>query len=335
MNGRLLRWLVSLAHRPARDDAPRLTIVRHHRVFGPEDAPLYRLGVALDVFERQVELLVRLGLRPVTVSEALDRLRAGESRHLAALSFDDGYADNVERVLPLLERHGARGSFFLVSGLMSQRTAPWWDVVAHALESSPAGTVSWRFGGDAHVLETADHSARRRSLYRILPVFRRPLPERDAALESLRAALHVTSDAPCDLATWEQAERLVNAGMEVGAHTLHHPHLSLLDRDAQREEVRGSIGEIRERLGVRCRGLAYPEGDYDAVTIDVCRDSGLDWAVTTRGGDNACDAPVFELRRRGLTEGACLAPGRRFSERMTTAELHGAFDDLRRLEVAS
>ncbi len=123
--------------------------------------------------------------------------------------------------------------------------------------------------------------------------------------------------------------------MEIGAHTCNHPHLSLLDAQQQRDEIAGSIKEIRRQLGVECRGLAYPEGDYDAVTLDVVAELGLRWAVTTRSGDNGPAAPAFELRRRGLSEGACLAPGRRFSDRLVTAELHGAFDDLRGLEAAS
>lgn len=335
MSGRLLRWLLSLTHRPAYDGPARLTIIRHHRVLGPTDDPLYRLGVSADVFDRQVELLDRLGLRPLTVSEGLQRLQIGAPGHHVALSFDDGYADNVDHALPILERHRAKATFFLTSRLMTTRTAPWWDAVAHALESTRAETASWRFGGDTHVLETEDRTARLRTLRRVLPVFRRPLDERSAALVSLREALGVESDAPCELTTWDGARRLLESGMEIGAHTLHHPHLSLLNAQAQRDEIDGSIGEIRERLGVECRGLAYPEGDHDEVTVDVCRELGLGWAVTTRAGDNVAETPAFELLRRGLSEGACLAPGRRFSERLTTAEIHGAFDDLRRLEVAS
>ena len=335
MSGRLLRWLMSLAHRPTRPGEARVTIIRHHRVFAPGTSPLYRLGVDADVFERQLVLLARLGHEPVTVSEALERGRAGEPGHWIALSFDDGYADNVEVALPIMQRHGARGSFFVTSRLTSERRAPWWDVVAHALEHAGVESAEWHVAGERLSLDTRSEALRRRTLQTVLPLFRKPVAERAARLESLREALRVVADVPCELATWEQLEQLRDAGMEIGAHTLHHPHLSVLDREAQREEIAGSIDEIRERLGVASRGLAYPEGDYDAATLEVVSELGLAWAVTTRGGDNGPNAPVYELRRRGLSEGACLAPGRRFSDRLATAELHGAFDDLRGLEAAS
>jgi hypothetical protein len=74
MNGRALRWLMTLM-RPAvvqnGDGPPRLTILRHHRVYADGARPLYRLGIAESVLAAQLDLLVRLGLRPVTVADGL------------------------------------------------------------------------------------------------------------------------------------------------------------------------------------------------------------------------------------------------------------------------
>jgi len=86
---------------------------------------------------------------------------------------------------------------------------------------------------------------------------------------------------------------------------------------------------IERRLGVRSQGLAYPGGDYDARTLEVVGRLGLAYAVTTRAGVNFADTPRHELRRRGLTEGACVGPSGRLSRRLTLAELGGAFDRLR------
>ena len=89
------------------------------------------------------------------------------------------------------------------------------------------------------------------------------------------------------------------------------------------------------RLGVRPRGLAYPGGACDATTVNVAAATGLEYAVTTRAGIDVPGTPPFELRRRGLPEGACLGPSGRFSSRLAMAELGGAFDRLRRVEAAS
>lgn len=118
MSGRALRWLLSLASGPLspRSGRSRLTIVRHHRVYAEGERALYHLGVSESVLEAQVATCVRAGATPCTVREGLERLRDGRPGHAIAFSFDDGYADNVTRALPILARHGAKATFYLKIG---------------------------------------------------------------------------------------------------------------------------------------------------------------------------------------------------------------------------
>ncbi len=342
MNGRALRWIVSLAHSPtgrngAPPPGPRLTIVRHHRVYADHERPLYRLGVSESVFAAQLDLLVAHGLTPVTVSEGLERLATGEPVHAVAFSFDDGYADNVWRALPRLHAAGARGTFYLTAGLMEERRAPWWDELAHALETTREERLHIDLGGATWSLPLQRRADRAAAVRRLTAAFRVPPVERDHRLAELRMRLGVSRPATCELASWDTATALVRAGMEIGAHTLTHPHLTTLGIDAQAQEIRGSADLIERRVGVRPGGFAYPGGDYDDGTAAIMPSLGFTHAVTTRAGVNDPGTPRFELVRRGLGDGACLGPSGRFSGRLMLAELHGLFDRARATarEVAS
>jgi peptidoglycan/xylan/chitin deacetylase (PgdA/CDA1 family) len=175
----------------------------------------------------------------------------------------------------------------------------------------------------------ADKAGQRRALRALLPAFRASPVAQRALLDDLASRLGVPDPAPCELATWEECAALRVAGMEVGAHTLTHPFLSTLPAAEQVAEIDGSFELIARRLGQRPRGLAYPGGDHDAASVAAARAAGAAWAVTTRAGENRAGAPEFELLRRGLSEGACLGPGGRFSSRLTQAELDGRFEWLR------
>jgi peptidoglycan/xylan/chitin deacetylase (PgdA/CDA1 family) len=332
MSGRALRWLMTLM-RPAvvqnGDGPPRLTILRHHRVYADGAQPLYRLGVAESVLAAQLDLLVRLGLRPLTVAEGLAALDRNEPGHRVALSFDDGYADNLHRALPLLRARAARATFYLTAGLMERREPAWWDQVAGALERTRSTTLKWTGDHGSHDLPLGNRSERGRALDAILPDFRCEPAARADRIAQLCRTLAVADPAPCEFMTWDEAAVLRDAGMELGAHTLTHPHLSLLDEAGQHDEIAGSVTLIERRLSVHPTGLAYPGGDHDARTIAVAQRSGLSYAVTTRTGDNRPGAPRFQLQRRGFNEGACLGPTGRFSNRLAMAELEGAFDRLR------
>jgi peptidoglycan/xylan/chitin deacetylase (PgdA/CDA1 family) len=329
MNGRALRWAWATL-RPARhtsngEGGARLTVIRHHRVYGDAESSLHRLGVSERVLEGQLRWLARHA-RVSTLSDGVARLKSGKPGHWVAITFDDGYADNVERALPLLQATRLPATFYLTSGLIESRGVLWWDEIAHWLERTPRTQVEWQ----GTLLACGTRAEKAAALDRLMPSFRLPLAERNANMAELRSRLGCDAEAPpCALMDWEGARRLARAGMELGAHTLHHPHLSLLDPDQQRREIERSRWLIEEHTQSRVGSLAYPGGDHSDATVEAARSAGFTNAVTTRGGDNRSDTDPFRLRRRGLSEGACLDPSGRFSAAMVRAELDGVFDGWR------
>ena len=331
MSGRAIRWLLSLAagRWAPRSGPPRLTIVRHHRVYADGERALYHLGVSESVLRAQVETCVRAGAPPCTVREGLARLARGDAGQRIAFSFDDGYADNVTRALPVLQRCGAKATFYLAAGLMETRTAPWWDELAFVLEHAPAPLARARIGGADLELRLDSAAGGGAALRALLPPLRVPPAEQRARLDELRARLAVPEPAPCELAEWALARRLAEAGMEIGAHTMTHPFLTLLPPAGQRREIAESATLAAERTGAEVSGLAYPVGDHDERTVEAAREAGLAYAVTTVAGNCAPGTDAFRLPRRALPEGASTGPGGRVSASMVRAEMRGAFDRLR------
>ena len=328
----MIRWLLAQGAGRLRPEqgSPRLTIVRHHRVYADRERPLYRLGVSESVLDAQVRTCVRAGLSPVTVREGLAWLAGARRGHRIAFTFDDGYADNLDRAIPILQRHGARASFYLTVGLMQARQAPWWDELAHVLSSARqrSATVAWP--DEPVELVVAHEEGRQRALRQLLPLLRVPPEEQRSRLDDLRERLDCHEDTPCALAPWEDAPRFAEGGMEAGAHTMGHPFLSLLSEERQAREIRDSVRAVRDATGAEVAGLAYPNGDHDDRTVAAAQAAGLRYAVTTRTGDVRSGDSPFRLLRRGLSDGAVLGPGGGFSAAMAAAELSGRFDGLRR-----
>jgi peptidoglycan/xylan/chitin deacetylase (PgdA/CDA1 family) len=59
---------------------------------------------------------------------------------------------------------------------------------------------------------------------------------------------------------WSDIDALVQAGVEVGAHTHSHPQLDIINRDTAWEEIRRSRGVLEDRLGRDVPSFAYPFG---------------------------------------------------------------------------
>lgn len=88
------------------------------------------LTVTPALFERQLDELARRGFRTGGLAE-LERLAAGEAiGRTAFLTFDDGFRDNYETVLPLLRERGLRAFVFVLPPLVDAGGPLAWPEVA-------------------------------------------------------------------------------------------------------------------------------------------------------------------------------------------------------------
>jgi peptidoglycan/xylan/chitin deacetylase (PgdA/CDA1 family) len=67
-------------------------------------------------FVRQMAWLRRCGLRGVSMRDLLYAAKAGRDARLVGLTFDDGYADFLTEVLPVLRQYGFGATVFAVAG---------------------------------------------------------------------------------------------------------------------------------------------------------------------------------------------------------------------------
>jgi peptidoglycan/xylan/chitin deacetylase (PgdA/CDA1 family) len=105
---------------------------------------------------------------------------------------------------------------------------------------------------------------------------------------------------PDDLATmdWDALRSLADRGVEIGSHTVSHPHLPrLTDAELQRE-LRESRERIADELARPCRYLAYPFGDEDARVRSAAAAAGYDAAFALPGREDRIDR--FALPRIGV-----------------------------------
>lgn len=75
--------------------------------------------------------------------------------------------------------------------------------------------------------------------------------------------------------------RLQQEGHEIGNHTQSHRSLRHLPEEEQRAEI-VSVQDALRKLGVACRYIRPPYGNYDAATVDIARAEGADimlWSI--------------------------------------------------------
>lgn len=98
--------------------------------------------------------------------------------------------------------------------------------------------------------------------------------------------------------TWEGLRELVERGVEVGSHTVSHPHLTRLGDAELERELQESRDRLESELRRRCRFLAYPDGDHDARVRLAARSAGYEGAFALPGRARPFD--LFGIPRVGV-----------------------------------
>jgi peptidoglycan/xylan/chitin deacetylase (PgdA/CDA1 family) len=251
-------------------------------------------------FTRQLELLERF-TNVVRLDDALRRLQAGQPLppRAVALTFDDGYRDNVDLVVPTLSRIGLPATFFLVPGFLSRQLRVWWEDLAHAFERATVDELVWR-----NQRYQLDSPAARRAVHdSLLPTLKRlDRRARQAVVAEIVQRLKPPQPPSMEdlFLDWEGACRLVSAGHTIAAHSMTHPILSREHEDEQATEIGDSRRVLQSRLGTAIDLLAYPNGtatDYDATTTREAQKAGYLGAVTTRTGLASGWSSAYEVPR--------------------------------------
>jgi peptidoglycan/xylan/chitin deacetylase (PgdA/CDA1 family) len=215
--------------------------------------------LAVDRFAAQLDLLVTLG-DVVPLAELERPGRSGRPRF--ALTFDDDDAGHVRHTLPLLRARGLPATFFLSGRWLTGDGPYWWEVLEARIRVEGAPEVASSYG------LPADADA----------------PRIAAALTGTPAAAALAelgaAESPPPMGRAD-ARQLVDAGMEVGFHTRHHPSLPSLHGAGLREALTAGRDELSEDLGVAVERFAYPHGHVDDAVAVASAAAGYRTSWTT------------------------------------------------------
>jgi peptidoglycan/xylan/chitin deacetylase (PgdA/CDA1 family) len=256
-------------------------------------------GASEKGLERQLRTL-RAVANVVPLESALEDLRDGRPLppRAVAVTFDDGYRDNLELAGPILRRLRMPATCFLVPGLLDGEVSPWWEELAWIFRHATGDEVQW-----AGVVHRVTEPAARHELFKRVAedVKRLDRAGRTAAVETLRDQLAPTGhyDLRSHFMDWDEARRLQEY-MSIGSHTMYHAILANETPQAQRDDLAEARRRLEEGLGSPIRVLAYPNGkqaDYDEHTRAAADAAGYSFSITTRRGVTVRDTPRHDIPR--------------------------------------
>jgi peptidoglycan/xylan/chitin deacetylase (PgdA/CDA1 family) len=250
--------------------APRwLTVLLYHRVLPAARSDFALDGAVVDTTPADFDQHMRFvasACTPIRLAdvEAFIRGEKALPDNPVLVTFDDGYLDNREHALPVLERHGIRAAFFVSSAYVAERRLFWWDRLAYLFRHARAAEARLDYPTEL-VLRPGEDGRARRTALRILKIHRgldidRFLGQLGRALEVPWSPALERRLADQHIMTWGDVRALHGAGMDIGSHTRTHRVLDTVEPSALAGELCDSREHIEREIGAPVTALAYPVG---------------------------------------------------------------------------
>lgn len=299
----------------------------YHRVAELEVDP-WALCVTARHFAEHLEILQK-ETQPISLKQLVRAHLEGKIPDRAvAVTFDDGYADNLYSAKPLLEKYSIPATVFVASGYVGHQHEFWWDELeriflqpgtlpAILTLSIHGKNYQWELGEAADYSEdnyqrycgwTVDWQeapSLRQSLYLSLHQLLQPLSEAEQrqVIDNLRAWSGIKLERRPTYHALSREELLtLSQGklIEIGSHTVTHPFLAALPKSSQLNEIQRSKTFLEESIGRPVRNFAYPYGIYAKETVKIVRKAGFDSACSTIVDNVWHGSHRFQLPRVGV-----------------------------------
>ena len=271
------------------------SILMFHRVCPAKGEIRIRGNAGMEVtpeyLEKLVQTLMEENYEFVSLDTVYDRLQEKHiGRKFIALTFDDGYADNLIHAYPILKKYNIPFTIYIVTSYPDGQLTPWW----HPLEDLILKNDYLEFQEDEKTYkfncaglsekETAFHSIR-------ALLMGGPQADLLARVNKFFSQYDIDlSKTTKDLMlNWDQIIELSNTGIvTLGAHTVNHLALNRLTDENIKREVLDSKLRLESKLHKSIDHFSYPFGSSEEVNereFAIVKECGFKTSTTTRWGN--------------------------------------------------
>jgi peptidoglycan/xylan/chitin deacetylase (PgdA/CDA1 family) len=296
-------------------------VLLYHRVADLQSDPQL-LAVSQKHFDEHLNYLVRnfsvvdlVGLRRLSTGYKVGKPVIG-------ITFDDGYVDNYQNALPILERYHVPATIFATAGMIGRNCEFWWDELERIILRPPklpsrieieigSTRLDYSLSDSEHLADenwdiTQDRpTGSRQALYLDLCRLFKPLDhaDKERGLDKLRkwADLSAEPRGGYRAMSQEELKSTIRGGLvSVGGHTMTHPQLSSLSNERQFEEIAESRKVLESILSCEVKVFAYPYGateDFNQYSSQAVREAGYSIACANVMGKWTSETCDYHLPR--------------------------------------
>lgn len=281
-----------------------IAVLMYHRVID-SNYNFWKLNISPETFEKHIKYISE-NYKVLRLEEEWGNM-VDANRKYVVITFDDGYADNYQFALPILEKYHVPATIFVSTDLIDTNEMYWWDelekifILDKYLGEFVFDNVLYRIKDSADS-ERVCLTIRNR-IKNMGPV------ERKKSMSALRSALGQAQPYDTELRcmnTSELAEMAASSVITIGGHT--KSHLSMGSRhsvELLRSEMTESINLLEKKIGKKVEVFAYPFGgaeDWCEAADRISAECGMKKTVLVKNGNVSVKDKMYNLPRYMMFE---------------------------------
>jgi peptidoglycan/xylan/chitin deacetylase (PgdA/CDA1 family) len=274
-----------------------------HRVH-PQRDPLWD-PMDVELFEKCVQSITNKNEVVLLEDLVLDEDLAGRRHNYASIVFDDGYKDNIEFALPILNKYKVKASFYVVTDCIELNLPTWTYILDYNFRNTNKKQIDldYDFLPDALKITRLNNYDERITYVKKLKPFLKKIGHRQR--QQVLATVQETFDdveLPGLMMNWQDIAQLKSEGHYIGSHTVTHSMLGTMENveDVRRELVE-SGRKIQAKLGYFPKTISYPVGSYNENVMRMSREAGYEIGLAVnqipydKERHNCFEVPRIEL----------------------------------------
>lgn len=249
-----------------------------------------------------------------------------------ALTFDDGWKDNMTHAFPVLEKHRVPATIFLSTAYIGQNKGFWWQSIADRLWDQPQYVdqtalakmlLPYSIALDPTLFDGHKSVEKSRLILAFLHELKQLAPE---TLNPLAEALFY--DNQPNAMDWSDIRQLEKSDLiKFGPHGHQHYILTLLSQSACAEDINKSHSLLAQHCSQPLSIYCYPNGNNNPHIHSLLNQLGYSHALSTDSGLISKAHNNFCLPRIDVSQKSAEQPGllawRIFQGSRTTPQPHG------------
>lgn len=261
-------------------------ILTYHRIVENKnqiDSEINSISVTTKTFERQIKLLKKK-FNLVSIEEIL-KINNKYKKNLA-ITFDDGYKDNLTHAVPILEKYEVPATIYITTRFLENKLDMWWYEIEKIIWQKDK--LDFNFLNKKYYFEIKEENNKKKC-YKKLSLLFKSLNyfDQNKLLEQITKTKERIQFKDKILNKSDLIQLNQRKNITIGSHTHTHANLAILSDNDCKKELLNSKKILENILNKEIVHFAFPYGskkDAGLRESNLVKEAGYQTAVTTQLG---------------------------------------------------